>query len=72
MNKNPIKCESCGKFIPYLQLEKGGGASVNFIPDTEITQEETLFRCKDCTEKHGIIESRQSWVMVPYYGSTKY
>lgn len=69
MNKNPIKCDICGKFISYSELQKGGGASSCFIPDTEFTKEEHIFRCKSHTITAGIPESNQPAVLIPFYGS---
>ena len=53
---NDIKCDSCGKFVAYTELNENGGASNDFIPDSEYTTEEVRFRCKKCTEKLGSIK----------------
>lgn len=58
-NKWDIQCDSCGRFILGSELDKGGGASSVFIPDSEVSQEENRFRCKKCTEEKGCIESYQ-------------
>jgi hypothetical protein len=50
---NIFKCDNCGKFIPYSQLNEGGGASSCFVPDSDVSYEEEKFRCKKCTEEHG-------------------
>ncbi len=47
MNKDPIKCDNCGKFIAYDDIDNG--AICNMItPDTEVSNEcyETI--CKKC------------------------
>lgn len=46
-----IKCDSCGQFIGYANKN-----DVHFIPDTEYTIEQTIFRCPKCIEKYGKIE----------------
>lgn len=48
---------------------KNGGASSCSIPDSEFTREENIFRCKEHTIKEGPIQSRQSGVLVPFWGS---
>lgn len=53
MRNNQIKCDICGKFISHSELNKGGGASSCFIPDTEFTNEEHIFRCKSHTTTAG-------------------
>lgn len=55
-----IKCDCCGKFIPYSQLQDGGGASHAFVPDSDVSYEEDKYRCNKCTEKHGICHPSQS------------
>jgi len=57
-----IQCDRCGRFIPYTQLDKGGGASSCFIPDSYFTYEEQKFRCAKCTEKYGRCIPTQSGV----------
>ena len=69
MNKDPIKCDACGKFIPYIELQENGGGSSCFIPDSDFTIEENIFRCKQHTTASGIPQSNQSAVLVPFYGS---
>ncbi len=51
MSKYDIKCDSCGKFIAYQEFQEG--ASQLFIPDSAVSTEELVYRCKKCTEKHG-------------------
>lgn len=41
MNKNPIKCEKCGKFIAYNDISNN--VKVEYTPDTEYTIESTKF-----------------------------
>ena len=54
-----IRCDCCGRFIKYEELCRGGGGSSCFVPDSEYSYEETTFRCKKCTDKEGMINSRQ-------------
>jgi hypothetical protein len=49
----PIKCCSCGRFIKYSELGKGGGGSWCFVPMSDVSYEEDRCQCKACTEKHG-------------------
>ena len=45
VNNNPIKCDDCGKFIPYDDF--GNGAICNMItPDSEYTSESYETLCK--------------------------
>jgi hypothetical protein len=44
---NKFKCSICGKFISYLEIDKGN-IKVEFTPDTEYTVEETIFTHKKC------------------------
>jgi len=46
MNKNPIRCEVCGKFIKYSDIPEK--TIVNYTPDTEYTIEKTEFFHKEC------------------------
>jgi hypothetical protein len=46
---NNINCDNCGKFINFSDLDKGGGGSTLFVPETPFTFEEQIFRCKKCT-----------------------
>lgn len=59
-NDYKIKCDYCGRFIAHKELDKGGGASSVFVPESLVTTEEHSFRCKKCTEEHGIIHSVQN------------
>ena len=54
-----IKCDRCGRFISYKELEQGGGSSQCFIPDSEISYEEDGYRCKKCTNLYGKIRPSQ-------------
>jgi ribosomal protein L37E len=58
--KYDIKCDRCGRFIPYKQLCKDGGGSSAFIPDSDVSYEEQIDRCASCTEKHGMATPYQS------------
>jgi len=44
---NHIRCEVCGKFISYKELDKNQ-IIIDFTPDTEYTTEQTLFTHKKC------------------------
>ncbi len=52
-----IKCDCCGKFIDLKDPTKFTTA---FVPDSEFTIEEFLFRCEKCTKKYGKCESVQT------------
>lgn len=58
--KYDIKCDCCGRFISYKQLELDGGASSAFVPDSDVSYEENIFRCKSCTETKGMATPYQS------------
>ncbi|HXK00727.1 MAG TPA: hypothetical protein VNF93_02435 [Buchnera sp. (in: enterobacteria)] len=51
MNKNPIKCEECGKFIKYDDLYNGAAIHKLKSYDTEYTYETYLSLCKKCNIK---------------------
>lgn len=55
INMTPTpNCERCGRFLSYKEMHVGGGASWVFVPDTDVpTYEESRWRCRRCTEKHG-------------------
>jgi hypothetical protein len=54
------KCDTCGRFIAYREMEQGGGASWKFVPDSHVSYEESAWRCKACTEKDGAPIPRQN------------
>lgn len=54
-----IKCDYCGKFVKASEICEGGGGSRGFVPDSEVTREEHVFRCKKCTESHGKVQTYQ-------------
>ena len=45
------KCNHCGKFISYKQMEEKKDVMFHFIPDTEFTIEETYWTHKRCFVK---------------------
>lgn len=47
---NP-RCEACGRFVPYSQMERDGGASFRFTPLNEFGPEESEWTCKSCVKK---------------------
>lgn len=51
------KCENCGKQKMYEN-----GCSTSYVPDSALTYEEFLFRCKYCTDKYGIVPAPQQCV----------
>lgn len=57
-------CDWCGKFVSYDTEDKGG--SVQFIPDTHVTIEQTIWRCPACTEKYGRVDL-EPVATYPYY-----
>lgn len=48
-----MNCNGCGKFIAYRELQKGGGGSWAYVPDSHLSYEENLVHCKKCTETKG-------------------
>lgn len=60
-NKYDVKCDVCGKFIKYDDISEGK-ASVLFIPDSDVSIEEIIFRCQKDVEKYGKPISNQSFV----------
>lgn len=50
MNKNPIKCSVCGKFISYFEIDTDQIRS-KFTPDSEHTTEKTEFWHLKCAKK---------------------
>ena len=49
---NTIKCDCCGKFISYQDLEDGK-AKAEHTPDSHFTVEGVDFVCKKCHERKG-------------------
>ena len=47
MNKNPIKCSVCGKFISYKDITLRR-VKIDYTPDAEYTVEKTEFMCLSC------------------------
>ncbi len=48
MNRDPIKCDRCGRFIRYADLDSGE-ATIKFVtPDSFFTKEEYWHLCKAC------------------------
>lgn len=45
------KCVACGKFIPYSQMESGGGAEFYFIPDNHFGPERSEWTCAECVKR---------------------
>lgn len=43
-----IKCVSCGQFIPYSEMERGGGAEFYFEPDSHKGPEISEWTCAKC------------------------
>lgn len=50
--KYDIRCDVCGKFIKSRDINEGK-ASMLFIPDSDVSTEEIIFRCSKDTQKHG-------------------
>jgi len=55
----PWKCDICGRFAKFSEL----GASRLFVPSSAVSYEESIFRCKSCTDKHGKPTSNQQTVL---------
>ena len=47
---NDHKCESCGEFISYQDLEEGKAKST-YTPDSHFTVEGVEFICSRCNER---------------------
>jgi hypothetical protein len=43
------KCDICGRFFN----SKKAGTSWCFVPDSDVSTEENVVRCKPCTDKYG-------------------
>jgi hypothetical protein len=52
---NRTRCDTCGKF-----MVQSPGCSFVFVPDSDLTYEENLIQCNNCTSKHGLILPSQS------------
>lgn len=61
--KYNIKCNSCGRFVKYLDIEQGKCLS-EFIPDSDVSYEEYLIRCSACSIKHGKPLTKQNFYRV--------
>lgn len=59
--KYDVKCDCCGRFIKYDDISEGK-ASVLFIPDSDVSFEEIIFRCQKDVIKFGKPVSMQSFV----------
>jgi len=47
---NKVKCDICGKFISYKDLEKGRAYHVLLIPDNHFSGEICSSECRKCYE----------------------
>ena len=47
-NNSWRKCNNCGKFISYKQMEQHSEAVFHFVPDSEITTEEAYWVHRKC------------------------
>ena len=57
-----LRCDGCGRYVAYKEVEPGGGASECYVPDSHFGPEETLVHCKRCTDTHGMPLPKQSGV----------
>jgi len=48
---NKIKCDYCGKFISYKDLDEGKAYSIMTTPDSYLTKEEYETICSKCRNK---------------------
>ena len=53
---NLPNCDRCGHFLN----PKTKGTSSFFVPDSDVSYEENIFRCVKCTEKYGAAIGSQS------------
>lgn len=49
-NKNPIRCEWCGKFIAYAEIDSGE-ATCKWEPDSHFGPERSEWSCGACNKK---------------------
>ncbi len=47
-DSNVFKCEYCGKFISYREMDLGLATVTNFTPDSHFTIEKTEYAHTDC------------------------
>ncbi len=45
-----FKCQVCGRFIPYRDIDSGAARHKLITPDSHLTSEEWETTCKDHTE----------------------
>ena len=50
------KCDTCGKYMRYQEP----GSSWVFVPCSDLSYEENIDQCKQCTEKYGLPIPRQN------------
>ena len=50
--KYNIRCDNCGQFISYKSIEQNKVSHI-FIPDSDVSYEENIWRCEKCTMVHG-------------------
>jgi hypothetical protein len=48
---NPIKCVGCSKFVPYAEMQEGGGARFCYEPLSEFGPERCEWTCVACVER---------------------
>lgn len=58
--KYSIKCDTCGKFISYVDIINGRVREL-FTPDSDVSREEHYYRCLPCVEIHGAPQSVQQF-----------
>lgn len=47
-----IKCDACGRFISYAEMQEGGGARFYFEPDSHRGPERCEWTCEQCLDKN--------------------
>jgi hypothetical protein len=50
-SKNGIKCDLCGRFISYKDLQNDEAYNIMITPDSDISFEEFEACCKSCNKK---------------------
>jgi hypothetical protein len=46
--EKPLRCDACGCFVGWRDIESGAARHVLVTPDSEFTREEFETICRDC------------------------
>jgi len=50
----PLRCDVCGKFIGYAELDSGDATHMMITPDSDLSFETFETICKKCKTKYDI------------------